>query len=238
MRQLDVAFLPAEALALPADVYVVVDVLRATTTIAALFGKGLESLLVVDDIAVARERARAEERVLLGEVGGLRPEGFDYGNSPVEARSAPVAGRGAVLFTTNGTRALCAMAGRGTVIAGAIANSQAVAERILELERGVIVCAGQAGGLRFGQDDFLAAGVIARRVAEGSPDCRLGDAARLAIELSSDPRRLRAGLFESEHGRFAASLGFSDDIAFALEPDTSTAAPIVTAHGAGWALLT
>src|SRR5688572_26821218 len=119
LKRIDVAVLPAEALSITADAYVVVDVLRASTTIAALFGRGLSDLVVVDDIEAARQLAARESRLLFGEVGGLRPDGFDYGNSPVEAQAAAVADRGAVLFTTNGTPALCSLGDRAAVYAGA-----------------------------------------------------------------------------------------------------------------------
>src|SRR5688572_25698928 len=100
LKRVDVAVLPAEALTMTAEAFVVVDVLRATTTIATLFGRGLSDLVVVDDIEAAQEFAVRENRLLFGEVGGLRPDGFDYGNSPVEAQSAEVFDGSAVLFTT------------------------------------------------------------------------------------------------------------------------------------------
>lgn len=141
----------------------VVDLLRATTTIATLFEAGLRDLLAVSDIEQAREYARRDGRLLFGEVGGLPPPGFDFGNSPVEAATAPVRGERAVLFTTNGTTALCALAGRGKVIAGALANLGAVASAAAELSDIAIVCAGEDGGRRFALEDFAAAGVIAAR---------------------------------------------------------------------------
>src|SRR5947207_14887405 len=95
-----------------ADCFVVVDVLRATTTIATLFERGLLTLVAVDDIEAARQRARDEARMLFGEVGGLPPPGLDHGNSPVEASTPEVAGREAVPCTTNGTAPVCGLAGR------------------------------------------------------------------------------------------------------------------------------
>lgn len=235
--QIDVALLPAEALAIPADCHVVVDVLRATTTMATLFERGLERLLAVDDIEVARARASEGKRVLLGEVGGLTPEGFDYGNSPLEVERESFAGREAVHFTTNGTRALCALAGRGAVFAGAIANCGAIAEAVRGFDHVVITCAGQAAGQRFGQDDFFAAGVIVARLMALEPSARAGDAARLAMDLASDPQRLAAGLRDSEHAQLMYRVGVGEDIEFALRADTSAVAPRVIDSGSGWAAL-
>ena len=120
LERIDLAMLPAEAEAMPSEAYIVVDVLRATTTIATLFAGGMTSLIAAGRQELARHLAAAEGRLLMGEVGGLPPAGFDFGNSPVEAAAAPVAGRGGVLFTTNGTAALCLLAGGGH-IHGAVA---------------------------------------------------------------------------------------------------------------------
>lgn len=232
---IEVAVLPSEGLAIEADCYVVIDVLRATTTIATLFGQGLRGLLALDDIDEARSRAKADSRLLFGEVHGLRPEGFDFGNSPVEAKRAGVHGREAVLFTTNGTRALCALGAHGVVLAGAIANREAIAGAVSKYERVALVCAGEAMGRRFGLDDFVAAGSIAGRILALNPGAVLDDAARIAAALAS--AALEETLRSSHHANRTRLIGLGHDIDFALEADTSDVAPMVTACGEGWALL-
>jgi 2-phosphosulfolactate phosphatase len=162
--------LPAEALEREADCYIVVDVLRATTTIAALFGAGLSSLLAVNEIELARERARSEGRLLFGEVDGFPPTGFDYGNSPLEAARAPVAGRGGALFTSNGTAALCKLAGRRAVVTGAVVNVSAVVRFAVEFARVTIVCAGNHGGKVFSLEDFAASAMIAGALRALAPE--------------------------------------------------------------------
>ena len=137
-----------------ADAFVVIDVLRATTTIATMFEQGLDDLLVLDDLAAARARAAAEQRLLFGEVGGLPPEGFDYGNSPVEAGALQLRGQRAALFTTNGTRALCGVAGRGVVATAAFANLTAAGHWAAAFARVVLVCAGESSGTRFAPRRF------------------------------------------------------------------------------------
>jgi 2-phosphosulfolactate phosphatase len=247
LKRIDVAVLPAEALALAADAYVVVDVLRATTTIATLFHRGLEDLLVVDDIEAARNAARDGGRLLFGEVGGVRPEGFDHGNSPVEAQSADVQGRSGVLFTTNGTTALCALGERGTVYAGAPANASAIAQAAIPYECVAIVCAGTDRARRFALEDFAAAGLMVHVMQGVSRGVRLGDAAVLALRSAARPPGGNRGLnlpspgaqliASSEHAQKTKSLGFGADISFATEIDTSTAVPMVVSCGPGWALL-
>lgn len=249
VRRVDLAVLPAEAEAVAADCYVVVDVLRATTTIALLFEQGLRDLVAVDAIARARQVAAAEGRLLFGEVGGLPPEGFDHGNSPVEVSRLDLRGRGAVLFTTNGTRALCTVAGRGTVFAGALVNRAAVTTAAAAFERVCVVCAGTGEGRRFALEDFAVAAALIQGLVRAHPGVEMGDAAGLAMEVPGyeewiapglpQQARGRSGRFlaGSEHGRALARLGLAADINMAAREDMTRALPRVVAWGDGWARL-
>ncbi len=247
-RRIEVALLPAEAAAIEADAFLVIDVLRATTTIAALFAGGLAELLVLDRLEAARERARAEGRILFGEVGGLPPAGFDHGNSPADAATLALDGRRAALFTTNGTRALCGVAGRGAVAAAAFANAAAAARWAAGFERVALVCAGAAGGERFALEDFAAAARLVQLIARERPGVELGDAAGLAAEATGYEDWIAPGLPQrtgrsarlvagARHARALKALGLTADIAFAAREDTSQALPLVVERGEGWALL-
>jgi 2-phosphosulfolactate phosphatase len=244
----DLALLPSEAESMDADCFVVVDLLRATTTIAVLFDRGLVDLVAVDDIDRARLVARDEGRLLVGEVGGLPPAGFDYGNSPVEASELDVAGRGAVLFTTNGTKALCALGERGMVVTGALANVSAVAGCMARHQRSVVVCAGTEAGARFALEDFASAGIILQAALRRAPGAELGDAAGLAVATPGYEDWIASGLPQpagrsghlvasARHARHLASIGLAADIHFALREDTSAALPTVVACAPGEARL-
>lgn len=238
MQSLEIALSPAEALAIEADCYVVIDALRATTTAATLFGRGLRDLVAVDNLQLAHELADRDDRLLFGEIDGLPPEGFDYGNSPLEASTAPVQGRGAVLFTTNGTTALCALAGRGAaVLAGALTNAGAVVKALAGAQNVVIVCAGNDGGRRFALEDYLAAGAIASIAHQAYPAATLGDAARLGIAAAASAD-LAQNFAETRHGQITAARGFAADIVYAARLDLSTAVPAAVEYGRGWARLT
>lgn len=119
----------------PTDVALVIDVIRATTTLAVLFDRGCARVLVAGDVPGARAFAAAHpgEYLLAGEVGGLPPPGFDFGNSPVEMAAADLSGREVIFCTTNGTRALHACAGAGAILAGSLRNAQAVCRAALRL---------------------------------------------------------------------------------------------------------
>jgi len=229
------ALVPGETAAIQADCWVVVDLFRATTTMATLFARGLQRLTVTSSIAGARDLAREQGALLFGEEGGLPPAGFDYGNSPVEASTLAIAGRSAVLATTNGTRAICAVAGQGTVITGALANLAAVAAVAETAERLAIVCAGNAAGATLSLEDLGAAGAIVTAVEARRPGAALSDAARLAAVAWHAGG---AGLLRSsEHARALGRLGLEADVEFALRPDTSRAVPRVVTSGEGWAVL-
>lgn len=233
VSRVDIALTPAEATVLPhAECYVVIDVLRATTTIAALFGRGLARLHVVSRIDEARKR-KAPGRILLGEEGGLRPEGFDYGNSPVEAAGLDLTGREAVQVTSNGTKALCAVAPLGTVTTAAMANLRAAAAFLGRFETVTLVCSGNHGAQTFSLEDFAVAAALLQDLTANNPGLALGDAARLALVVG-DPGLL---IGRSEHAAILRGLGFGDDVEFARQRDTSDAVPSVTSHGDGWATL-
>lgn len=164
------------------EVAIVVDVIRATTTAAAYLEAGAEALVLAPSIEAARALRRPGE-VLAGEVGGLRPEGFDLGNSPREV--AGVRGRTVVMATTNGTRAAHAAWGARAILLGALHNAFAVAEKARELGGEVaLVAAGKEG--RMALDDLYAAGVIGARLrALGfQPE---GEMAHLALFLAQSP---------------------------------------------------
>ena len=232
IRSIDVAVLPVEAGYTGGDCFVVIDVLRATTVIAVLFERGLRELTAMDNLEAARVRASATGALLLGEVDGLAPPGFDAGNSPVEAGQLAVAGRDAVHFTTNGTRALVGVGALGPVVVGGAANSAAVCASVAErYERVVIVAAGNGAGMRFSLEDFAAAGIFVRLLREAAPGAEAGDAAVLAGSLAPSL------IGESRHAGLLRGLGLGADVEFAMREGTSTAVPVVSAIGPGWATI-
>ena len=133
----DVLLTPTESggapVANPGSAAIVIDVVRATTTLSVMFDRGCARVLVAGDIPEARAVvARAAGPLLLaGESGGLRPPGFDFGNSPIELAEAKLAGREVVFCTTNGTKALRACAGARAIMAGSLRNAEAVCRAAL-----------------------------------------------------------------------------------------------------------
>ncbi len=177
-----VAFTPAEAVAAP--VAIVVDVLRATSTISQALAAGYRRVLCCAEVEEARALARAYGAVLGGERRAVRIPGFDFGNSPSEYAGEPAA-ETLVLTTTNGTRLLLAAAARCEhVLVGSLLNLGAVVEaaRASGAEEVAVLCAGVAG--EFALDDAYVAGRLAAALDGGSTDSATA-AIRLANTFSS-----------------------------------------------------
>ena len=191
-----VAFTPGELT--PAPVGVVVDVLRATSTICQALASGYHRVLCCAEIDDARALAKSEGPAkLAGERRLEHIEGFDFGNSPSELEGEPAA-ETLVLTTTNGTRLLVAAAQRfERVYVGSLLNLDAVAATARESGEDVaVLCAGVLGELAL--DDAYCAGRIAE-AAGGEPQ----DSARAAILLARSFPTAVAGLGA---GRSAANL--------------------------------
>ena len=216
--RVDVALIPPARPPLDATC-LVVDVLRATSVMAVLFGRGLRAAWLAGSIEEGRAiRAALGDRpsglMLCGEVNALPPAGFDYGNSPLEFERITLPAE-AVLATTNGTPALLACAAAPLVLPAAPLNAAAAVRVALEAGRDVlVVCAGQVpstGGRVPGQDDTLAAGLLVERLVRAG--ARAGDEALFALERYEAARGdLGAALRATEHGALITALGFGADV--------------------------
>ncbi len=143
------------------DAAVVIDVLRASTTITYALAAGAREVipcLEVADALAAAEAFAAEARILGGERGGERIDGFDLGNSPEEYTPQRVAGKSVVFTTTNGTRAALCVQSAGEILIAGFVNATAVVQRLLDRQRIHIVCAGTRG--QKSEDDVLLAGML------------------------------------------------------------------------------
>ena len=208
-----VAFTPLEAAS--ATVGVVVDVLRATSTIAQALASGWPRVLCCPDIEEALAvREQLGEGILGGERSAQKIEGFDVGASPrefLEPRDESL-----ILTTTNGTRAiLTAAAACGEVLLGSLLNLDAVA--VAARERGedvVIVCAGFQNA--FALDDAYCAG----RIVELLPGDRT-DAAKAAELLARAYPDAHAGLTARTYG----PPGLEDDIRYCAQENLLAVVP-------------
>lgn len=187
---------------------VVFDVLRATTTMVTGLDRGVEGFEPVSTIAEALDR-RGDGVILGGERGGERIEGFHAGNSPLEYDG--YRGMHVVITTTNGTRALRAVAGAGRVYAAGVVNLEATVESVQASGFGevILVCAGTGEGMAL--EDVWAAG----RMAELLGCSRSGDAVEAAILVSRGFRDALSALEASTNGRVLLGKGRRNEVEWA-----------------------
>ncbi|HYM16000.1 MAG TPA: 2-phosphosulfolactate phosphatase [Dehalococcoidia bacterium] len=211
----------------------VVDVLRATTSLVAMFEGGLLRAMVSENLQQARKLALANFALLCGEVRAAPPPGFDYGNSPAEFSHLSFRGKSAVLCTTNGTRALAAAADAPVVAAAALTNRRAVAGRMVD-EAGrrrldiAVVCAGTERGTAFSLEDTAAAGAIVEAARDADPALALTDEAWAALHLWRWYRGDAGRIFrQSKHGRTLEEGGFVEDLRYAAQIDVSATVPLL-----------
>lgn len=237
--QIDVVLLPA-LLARPEDaVCVVVDALRATSTIATLFACGVEEIAVTASVeeGLALKRGSMPDRLLCGESGGLPPPGFDYGNSPAEFSRMDLRGQRAIIATSNGTRALVHAAASPAVFTGSLLNATAVCRAaVAEAQaRGlglVFLCAGTDLARTLSLEDTAVCGALVETVVREYPgaldDLRLTDGAMAAYRVWRSYASPRLIFGEATHGQALAGIGLAADLDFCAQIDRYDVVPRLT----------
>ncbi len=245
--QIDVYLLPtlAEPVELTGKTVVVIDVLRATTTIAHALAAGATEVIPCLEIDEARKIA-AESRhqpeasardqrqpdaqarnlgtnvVLGGERGGLPIAGFDLGNSPAEYTRDRVAGKTVVFTTTNGTRAMQRCRHASRVLIGGFVNFSAICRELSGTAEIALVCAGTDGHVT--REDTLLAGAIVddlfrtKKYELNDQADIAADAWRTAVRVMTD-RPLGLMLRDSRGGRNLIETGQENDIDLAAQMD-------------------
>jgi 2-phosphosulfolactate phosphatase len=205
----------------------VIDVLRASTTIVTALGSGAAYVVPVQTVedARARKAALGAAAILAGERGGDPPEGFDLGNSPLEFTAGRVRDRAIVLTTSNGTRALTAARGAAAVGVAALVNAGAAAAWASAQGRDVVlICSGELGAPSL--EDEACAGVLVARLVADVPDAILTPPASAAHALGRRyGKDLAALAADAPHARGLAGKGRAGDVAFCLALDTTTVVP-------------
>lgn len=243
--RIDIAILPGQRFDTSASVCVVVDVLRASSSIVTLLERGCDAVVVARDIEEARKLHRSAPGYLLcGETNGLPPEGFDYGNSPVEFSRLDLTGKSAILSTSNGTRVLAALAAESpAVLVGCLLNRAAVARAALAIaaELGLdvmVVCSAAYGGSAFVLEDALGAGAIADAALAIDPSLVAGDAARFARDgFALSKARISEAVRSAYHAQELVDAGLGADVVYCGRLDTSTVAPLLERGEGGMLML-
>ena len=248
-HQLHVHLLPSliEADALNGGTAVIIDILRASSTMITALQNGAKRVIpcgTTDDAFRLREQSPNESIILGGERGGVKIQGFDFGNSPAEYSPAAVAGRTVVFTTTNGTKAILKASPAATILIGAFLNRAMIADRLLQEQRDThLICAG-TDGIVTGEDVLFAGSVVDVLIGNNAPESEvssrwvLNDSAVMAWSLwrkkvadvaqgGTDPadqqcavcERLTLAMRDTQGGRNLVSLGYDSDIGLCSQLD-------------------
>lgn len=236
LMQLRVHYLPqfVDETALVGSTVIVVDLLRASTTICQALAAGAKCIVpcvaVGETFTKAGEFARSQI-VMGGERGGQRIEGFDLGNSPMDYTTDQVFGQTVLFTTTNGTRALAHAHLAERTLVGAAINRRAIVEAVATAERVEILCAGTGGKVT--REDILAAGAIASQL-DATTGNEFSDAARREWqELLTTAHALKRSaseqfaleLRDTFGGKNLLALGYDDDLEFCAQLDALNVVP-------------
>lgn len=196
---------------------VVIDVLRATSVITTAINnrcKDIIPVLEVEDALMLKDK----NTLLGGERKGLKLEGFDLSNSPLEYKREVVEGKTIVLTTTNGTRAILKSKFADRIFIGSMLNAKYLAQRLVEYGDDIsIVCAGTGG--MFSMDDFICAGKIIYEISQ-LKDIHMEDFSSLAyLSYINYKDNIFEYLSYAKHYNYLLSLGLKEDIEYCFTED-------------------
>jgi 2-phosphosulfolactate phosphatase len=231
---IDVFFTPLQVndeLSLQGKTVIVVDVLRASTTIATALKNGARVIIPAASVENAMKYASTLEPnsfLLCGERGGKIIEGFDLGNSPFEYTEDKVKNKTLIYASTNGSIAITKTRyAQYSLIAGFVNVSEVVKFVSENSDNVLILCSGKLN--RFCIEDTVCAGMIIFLLMKGKSKkkFKLSDSASVSLKLyKSYKKNLLKMLRESEHGRFLIELGFEDDLKVASDVDSIKILPV------------
>ena len=207
---------------------VVIDVLRATTTIVTALTNGAREIIPVDstDFALkARGGAFGGQTLTGGERNTKKIDGFTFGNSPLEYTAENIKGKSIILFTTNGTRAIVKAKFSASLYICSFLNLKAVSKCLIEAGKDFeIICSGGNGF--FCTEDAVCAGKIISEILKAFPELELNDSGKAAyIIAKSHGKAILKMLSECEHGKLLIDNGFSEDIKYCSSLNTTDVIP-------------
>jgi len=232
--RLDVFFTPTQVK--PGDttgrLVIIVDVLRASTTVATALGNGARTVLPLEgaDEVIVRSKEFARSQIILAGEQKMQPiTGFDLGNSPQDFTKAAVEGKTILITTTNGTRALLGVQGARDIVIASYVNFTAVLAMMKVAASSntdiAIICAGEEGG--FTLEDAACAGRYVRSIPKRADSVQVNDAASASVLIEKKYGDNIAKVFkESNHGKALEEAGFGDDLDAAAEVDSYPVVPI------------
>ncbi|MEY2985599.1 MAG: 2-phosphosulfolactate phosphatase [Cyanobacteriota bacterium] len=218
------------------DCAVVIDVLRATTTIATALKVGAEAVQVFSSLSELMQTSAAwpaDKRLRAGERGGAMVEGYDLGNSPLDCTPELMTGQRLFLSTTNGTRALQRVEQAGQLITAAMINRQAAADYLSKMRPATVWLVGSGWEGGYSLEDTVCAGAIADLLVQMGTEFTAGnDEVIAARSLYQQWQHNLLALFEqASHGQRLLKLDRHDDLRYCATADLLDILPMQTEPG-------
>jgi len=232
MNYLETLFIPEEIknIEFAGKLVVVIDVLRASSTIVTALANGCQGFIPILSPKQAKEEAQQfeKERVLLGgEREGKKIEGFDLGNSPREYKREVVKDKTVIFSTTNGVKTLEMVKDARRIIIGSFLNLQAVCNYCTNYQGDIlIICAGKEG--KYSLEDTACAGTLVDSLKNILSDTHQQSDANLTALLVYEKfnNNTLAILRKSQHGRYLENIGLGEDLKFCSQVDFFHIVPI------------
>ncbi|MFD2672755.1 2-phosphosulfolactate phosphatase [Marinicrinis sediminis] len=208
----------------------VIDVLRATSSIVTAFAHGCEAIIPVETVSQARQWNEKQEYLLGGERFCKKISGFDFGNSPLEFTQADLTGKKLVMTTTNGTRALQKTHKGSRVLTASFLNGKAAVKYGMDSHRDwVLVCAGTRD--QFSLEDGLCAGYLLDMLAAVQPDAQMNDMGQAMLSAYRHTEsNLVHTLLNCENGRKMIKNGMKEDVHFCAQMNAYAIVPLLQEH--------
>lgn len=203
---------------------VVIDVLRATSVMTTAIGNGASEIIPLTEIEEALKLKNAT-CILGGERKGLKIEGFDLANSPLEYTRDRVSGRRVAMTTTNGTKTINKALKADGIYIACMLNGRSVARKLSEDKRDiVIICSGTYG--KFSLDDFICAGKIIYEL-KNFIDVQTDDMASAAYLAYRDNKDdVISYVSYAMHYNYLLSIGLEEDIKYCFKEDVMDVVPV------------
>lgn len=230
---IDVAFTPSEVQSIDSKVCIVVDVIRATSSLTVIASKKPNRIILTTTIMKTSKIASQlnVHPLLCGERKGLPPEGFDFGNSPAEYFQSELKGRTVIFTSSNGTRAIADVSIAPKVYLGCFLNAGSVTQKaydyaVTHKKDILFVCAGREE--KFAIDDAYCSGYLVSRLVSLIPtetEFTLGDGAQAALGIFGYYRDDKKLLEMSSAGKNVIEIGLAKDLTFLLQRDLIDVVP-------------
>jgi len=209
----------------------VIDVIRATTTIATVLAKGAQEIIIAKNKTEAFLLKKIyKHHILCGEEGGHPPKGFDYGNSPLEFSKMTFDGLSIILKTTNGTKSFFKTTQAAASFSLSLVNLGYVMDKIIKMCQDtrsdlIFISSGEKG--RTSYDDFYIAGLGIKYLLKKGLELDLSDNAKIAISACLGEQSHYEALRKSISANSLIKAGLSSDLAFCTREDIYDIAPIL-----------